>query len=42
MPSKWVVYDRYGNEIYLTQERWAYILRYHLSLTDSWMNCSIH
>lgn len=28
----WTVHDRYGNEIYLTQERWAYILRYHPQL----------
>ena len=27
--SKWAVHDRYGNEIYMTQERWDYILRYH-------------
>ena len=32
MSSKWTVHDRYGNEIYLTQERWAYILRYHPQL----------
>jgi hypothetical protein len=32
MPSKWVVFDRYGNQIYLTQERWNYILRYHSQL----------
>jgi len=29
---KWTVRDRYGNEIYLTQERWEYILRYHSEL----------
>jgi hypothetical protein len=23
---RWVVRDRYGNEIYLTQERWAHIV----------------
>lgn len=27
--SQWTVHDRYGNEIYMTQERWDYILRYH-------------
>ncbi|MFQ5859855.1 MAG: hypothetical protein ACE5LU_30030, partial [Anaerolineae bacterium] len=27
--SRWTVHDRYGNEIYMTQERWDYILRYH-------------
>ena len=27
--SKWTAHDRYGNEIYMTQERWDYILRYH-------------
>jgi hypothetical protein len=32
MPSKWTVYDRFSNEIYLTQERWDYILRYHPQL----------
>ncbi len=26
---RWTVRDRYGNEIYLTEERWKYILRYH-------------
>ena len=26
-PSRrWVIYDRYGNEIYLTQERWQHII----------------
>ena len=30
---KWTAQDRYGNEIYLTQERWEYILRYHAELT---------
>ena len=24
--SKWTVQDRYGNEIYLTEERWQHIL----------------
>lgn len=27
--SRWTVHDCYGNEIYMTQERWDYILRYH-------------
>jgi hypothetical protein len=26
------VRDRYGNEIYVTEERWKYILRYHSEL----------
>ena len=26
---KWTAHDRYGNAIYMTQERWDYILRYH-------------
>jgi hypothetical protein len=25
----WTVTDRYGNEIYLTSERWAHILEFH-------------
>ena len=25
-PILWTVHDRYGNQIYLTQERWAHIL----------------
>ena len=29
---RWTIHDRYGNEIYLTQERWDYILRYHNEL----------
>jgi hypothetical protein len=29
---KRTVRDRYDNEIYLTQERWEYILRYHAEL----------
>jgi len=29
MPVKWTVQDRYGNAIYLTRERWDYILTYH-------------
>ncbi|MCX6584747.1 MAG: hypothetical protein NT166_31630 [Candidatus Aminicenantes bacterium] len=24
--KKWTVHDRYGNEIYLTEERWCHIL----------------
>lgn len=24
--KKWIVQDRYGNEIYLTEERWHHIL----------------
>src|SRR5207249_2661982 len=32
IPTQWIVHDRYSNEIYLTQERWAYILRYHSQL----------
>jgi len=32
MPARWTIHDRYGNEIYLTQERWLYILRYHPQL----------
>lgn len=32
MVGKWTVHDRYGNEVYLTQERWLYILRYHPQL----------
>ena len=34
MSSRWTVHDRYGNEIYLTQERWSYILRYHPQLEE--------
>lgn len=30
---KWTVQDRYGNEVFLTQERWEHILRYHAELT---------
>jgi hypothetical protein len=26
MMKKWTVHDRYGNEIYLTEERWHHIL----------------
>ncbi|HRJ40267.1 MAG TPA: hypothetical protein PL105_00230 [Caldilineaceae bacterium] len=29
----WTVQDRYGNEIYLTQERWEHILEKHDELT---------
>jgi len=25
MPSRWTVQDRYGNNIYLTEERWIHI-----------------
>jgi len=25
----WIVTDRYGNEIYLTWERWAHVLEFH-------------
>jgi hypothetical protein len=32
MAARWTVHDRYGNELYLTQERWDYILRYHHQL----------
>ncbi|MBC8447336.1 MAG: hypothetical protein H8D78_06265 [Chloroflexi bacterium] len=27
--QKWVVRDRYGNEIYLTEERWKHALEFH-------------
>lgn len=30
--QKWTVHDRHGNSIYLTQERWNHILRYHSAL----------
>ena len=30
---KWTVKDRYGNEIYLTRERWEHILCYHIELS---------
>lgn len=26
MPSRWTVQDRYGNNIYLTEERWLHII----------------
>ncbi|MEA3345271.1 MAG: hypothetical protein U9Q78_03365 [Chloroflexota bacterium] len=29
---KWVVRDRYDNEIYMTQERWRHALRFHPEL----------
>ncbi len=32
MPPKWVVQDRNGASIYLTRERWNYILSYHEEL----------
>ncbi|MEA3338359.1 MAG: hypothetical protein U9R15_00185 [Chloroflexota bacterium] len=32
MAEKWIVHDRYGNEIYLTAERWDHILEYHPEL----------
>lgn len=32
--SKWTVHDRWGNEIYLTEERWQHILERHDELTD--------
>ena len=33
MPQ-WTVRDRYGNEIYITEERWAHIVERHDELTD--------
>ena len=30
---RWTVQDRYGNEIYLTEERWEHILDRHDELT---------
>ena len=30
---KWTVQDRWGNEIYLTEERWRHILERHEELT---------
>ncbi len=30
--KKWVVQDKYGHEIYITEERWAHILEYHPEL----------
>jgi len=32
--SKWTVRDRYGNEIYMTQERWEHILGSRPDLED--------
>lgn len=29
---KWVVRDRYGHEIYMTEERWRHIPEYHPEL----------
>lgn len=34
MIKKWIVRDRYGNEIYLTEERWDHIRIYHPALKD--------
>jgi hypothetical protein len=31
---KWTVQDRWGNEIYLTKERWRHILERHEELTE--------
>ena len=31
---RWTVRDRYGNEIYLTEERWAHIFDKHDELID--------
>lgn len=31
--AKWTVQDRWGNEIYLTEERWRHILERHEELT---------
>jgi hypothetical protein len=28
----WIVADRYGNQVYLTWERWAHILEFHPEL----------
>ena len=30
--QRWTVQDRYGNEIYLTEERWQHITSKHLEL----------
>jgi hypothetical protein len=27
VPQRWEVYDRYGNKIYMTAERWYHALR---------------
>jgi hypothetical protein len=32
--SKWTVHDRYGNAIYMTQERWKHILESRPDLED--------
>ena len=32
MAEKWTVQDQYGNEIYLTEERWDHIQIYHPAL----------
>ncbi len=39
MIKKWIVRDRYGNEIYLTEERWDHILEYHPEL--EWLRDSV-
>ncbi len=31
---KWTVRDRYGNQIYLTEERWRHIVERHEELAD--------
>ncbi len=33
MPE-WKVKDRYGNEVYLTEERWQHIVEFHAPLSD--------
>jgi len=32
--SRWVVKDRFGNEIYLTDERWQHIVEGHPEMRD--------
>ena len=32
--KRWEVLDRYGNEVYLTDERWEHITTYHPELAD--------
>ncbi len=32
--KKWVIRDRYGHEIYMTEERWGHALRFHSELED--------
>lgn len=32
--QRWTVRDRYRNEMYLTEERWAHIVERHDELTD--------